>query len=136
MSIGKKNIDFSLIIVGLYIKSFLDHILNNSEFLTVCVTFFKPPCYINLWQFFMFCCSFNGVEWFFIFFNKIPFLRSLCIYTYIAYSVFITFRTNVRMSIIPPHIHFCFAFQLEWSLNRGIDKNQIQFVYLQTCALL
>ena len=44
----EKNIDFSLSIVGLYIKNFLDHILNNSEFLTVCVTFFKPPCYINL----------------------------------------------------------------------------------------
>ena len=37
-------------------------------------------------------------------------------------SLFITFRTSVKMSIIPPHVCFCFALHLEWSLNRCIDK--------------
>ena len=40
------------------------------------------------------------------------------------------------MSIIPSLYSFLFAIHLEWSLNRIIDKNQMQFVYLQTCVLL
>ena len=52
MSIGK-NINFSLCIVALYDKAFLDDILNSSEFLTACATFLKPPCYVHLWQFFL-----------------------------------------------------------------------------------
>ena len=53
--------------------NFLDHILNNSEFLTVCATFLKSPCYVNLWHFFMHCSGFNGCEWFLIFLNKFLF---------------------------------------------------------------
>ena len=30
---------------------------------------------------------------------------------------------------------FCLALHLEWFLNRSIDKNQMQFEYLQTCVL-
>ena len=50
------------------------HILNIFEFLTVCVTFLKPPCQVNLSQIFILCCSFNSFEWFLIFFNKFFFL--------------------------------------------------------------
>ena len=31
-----------------YTLKLLDHILNILEFLTVCATFLKPPCYVNL----------------------------------------------------------------------------------------
>ena len=51
-------------------------------------------------------------------------------------SLLITFRTNVRKNTIPPQVRFCFALHLEWSLNRSIDKYQMQFEYLQTCVLL
>ena len=37
-------------------------------------------------------------------------------------SLFITFRTNVRMSIIPSPCSFFFALHLEWSLNLSTDK--------------
>ena len=37
-------------------------------------------------------------------------------------SLFITFRTNVRMSIIPSPCSFFFALYLEWSLNLSTDK--------------
>ena len=56
--VDRKKNGFSLYIVALYIKSFLDHILKNLEFITVCATFLKPLCYVNLWQIFMFCSSF------------------------------------------------------------------------------
>ena len=41
----------------------MDHILTNSEFLTACAALCEV-CYENLWQIFMFCCSFNDCEWF------------------------------------------------------------------------
>ena len=37
---------------------------------------------------------------------------------------------------MPSHGRICFALDLEWSLNGSIDKNQMQFVYLQTCFSL
>ena len=51
-------------------------------------------------------------------------------------SLFITIRMKVWMSIMVSLDRFCFALDLEWSLNRSIDKNQMQFVYLQTCFSL
>ena len=128
----------------------MDHIRSKSQFLTVCA---------NLWQIFYF--SFNGCEWFLIFFNKIPFLRSMYLHykskrtsvnkqmrnlaavnshdstilillrswamtdkicsamqsmisrcVILFFSLFITFRTNVRMSIIPLVFHFTLWFKL------------------------
>ena len=57
--------------------SFVDHILNNSKFLTAGETFLKLPYYVNLWKNFIFYCNFHGCEWFLILLNKIPFLRSI-----------------------------------------------------------
>ena len=37
-------------------------------------------------------------------------------------SLFITFRTNVRMSIIPSPCSFFFALHLQWSINLSTDK--------------
>ena len=49
----RKNIDFSLCVEALHILNFLNHILNNVEFLTVRATFLKSPSYVNLWQIFV-----------------------------------------------------------------------------------
>ena len=44
------------------------------------------------------------------------------------FSLFMTFKTNFRMSIIPPpHVLFLCVLYLRWFFNRSIDKNQIQF---------
>ena len=51
-------------------------------------------------------------------------------------SLFIAFRTKVRISIIPSLCSLFFALHLERSLNLSTDKNQIQFVYLRTCVPL
>ena len=40
------------------------------------------------------------------------------------------------MNIVSLHVRFCFALNLEWSLNTSIDKNQMQFEYFQTCILI
>ena len=150
-------------------QRFLDHILNNSGFLTACPTFLKPPCHVNkiaelynisLWQISMICCSFNGCEQFLIFFNKFPFLSPyiyntkvtelrwvvssdestilvFCIPTHcstmrsviswwvkIFLSLFITFRTNVRMSIIPLKMFVSICSPFGWSL-KVLKKNQM-----------
>ena len=70
----KKHTSFSLCIVALYVTTFWTMSLATRN---SCATFLRPPCYVNLWQHFTFCCSFNGFEWFLIFFNRIPFLKSL-----------------------------------------------------------
>ena len=44
------------------------------------------------------------------------------------FSLFMTFKTNFRMSIIPPpHVLFLYVLYSQWFFNRSIDKNQIQF---------
>ena len=42
--------------------------------------------------------------------------------SYFFISSFITFRTKVRMSIIPSPSSFFFALSLEWSLDLSTDK--------------
>ena len=70
---------------------------------------------------FLICCSFNGCEWFFIFSNKIPFLRS--IYGLIFFFHYLLlFRKNVRMSIIPLLCSLLLGLHLEWPLNTSADK--------------
>ena len=39
----------------------------------------------------------------------------------ILLSLLITFRTNVRMGIIPSPFSLLFAFQLEWSFDNSVD---------------
>ena len=70
VSIGKKH----WFLISL---SFLDNILNNSEFLTACAPFLKRFSYVNLWHIFMFCYTFNGCEWFLIFLDEIPLFRTI-----------------------------------------------------------
>ena len=41
---------------------------------------------------------------------------------YFFLSLFITFRTNVWMSVIPSPCWFLFALHLKWSLNISIDQ--------------
>ena len=134
------------------------------------------PCYVNLCKIVKCCCGFNGCEWFLIFLNKNPFLRSIHLqskskwtwinkwmrhFTVVSsdelihslhtrvitnticsamqlmiswrvktfLSLFITFRTNIRMSII--NLSPCsllFALHLDWSFNTSVDKkNQCSF---------
>ena len=52
-------------------------------------------------------------------------------------SIFITFRTHVRMSIIPSPCSFFFALHLEWSLNLSTDKKSDAIcIFANLCSTL
>ena len=52
-------------------------------------------------------------------------------------SLFITFRTNVRMSIIPSPCSFLFSLHLEWSLNISTDKkSNVICIFGNLCSTL
>ena len=52
-------------------------------------------------------------------------------------SSFITFRTNVRMSIIPSPCLFLFVLQLEWSLDISADKKSNAIcIFANLCSTL
>ena len=52
-------------------------------------------------------------------------------------SLFITFRTHVRMSIIPSPCSFLFALQLEWSLYLSTDKKSDAIcIFAKLCSTL
>ena len=52
-------------------------------------------------------------------------------------SIFITFRTHVRMSIIPSPCSFFFALHLEWSLNLSTDKKSNAIcIFANLCSTL
>ena len=52
-------------------------------------------------------------------------------------SLFITFRTNVWMSIIPSPYSFFFVLLLEWSLNLSNDKKQNAIcIFVNLCSAL
>ena len=52
-------------------------------------------------------------------------------------SLFFTFRTNVRMSIIPSPCPFFFALQLELSLNSSTDKKSNAIcIFANLCSTL
>ena len=52
-------------------------------------------------------------------------------------SLFITFRTNVRMSIIPSPCSFFFALHFEWSLNLSTDKKSNAIcIFANLCSTL
>ena len=54
----------------------------------------------------------------------------------ILLSIFITFRTNIRMNIIPPHVRF-YLLSIEWSLNAGIDKKPNAIcIFANLCSTL
>ena len=48
----------------------------------------------------------------------------------------ITFRTNVRMSITPPHVRFCLLFNWNGPLIPVLMENLVQFAYLETIVPL
>ena len=52
-------------------------------------------------------------------------------------SLFITFRTNVQMSIIPSPCSFFFALHLQWSLNLSSDKKSNAIcIFANLCSTL
>ena len=52
-------------------------------------------------------------------------------------SLFIIFRTNVRISIIPSPCSFFFALHLEWSLNLSTDeKSNAICIFANLCSTL
>ena len=52
-------------------------------------------------------------------------------------SLFITFRTNVRMSIIPSPCSFFFALHLQWSINLSTDKkSNAVCIFANLCSTL
>ena len=52
-------------------------------------------------------------------------------------SLFITFRTNIGMSIIPSPCSFFFALHLEWSLNLSTDKKSNAIcIFANLCSTL
>ena len=58
-------------------ERFLDHILNNSNYLTAFVIFLKPPCYVNLLQAFL--CFF--VVWVTFLMVSYSFFKGLYVYS-------------------------------------------------------
>ena len=55
----------------------------------------------------------------------------------IFFSLFITFRTNVRTSIIPSPCSFSFTLHLEWYLNLSTDKKSIAIcIFSNFCSTL
>ena len=52
-------------------------------------------------------------------------------------SLFITFRTNVRMSMVPSPCSFFFALHLKWSLNLSTDKkSNAVCIFANLCSTL
>ena len=52
-------------------------------------------------------------------------------------SLLITFRTNVRMSIIPSPCSFFFALHLQWSINLSTDKkSNAVCIFANLCSTL
>ena len=97
----------------------MNHIINNSEFLTECATFLKPPCYVNLWQIFVFCCSFNDFEWFLNFFNKIPFLTAFFL-VFIALHLWWSFKVNRSTVYIAKHT-YQFRYKSFWHMQKLLN---------------
>ena len=53
------------------------------------------------------------------------------------FSLLITFRTNVRMSIIPSPCSFFFALHLQWSINLSTDKkSNAVCIFANLCSTL